>query len=90
MQHFHRIATWLARQHAAAQAAHEERQTRAWLRDPLSHPALSKMCPHELADVPLERSLFRDDATAVTSAAVIPLARERTMRGAPRTAALGC
>jgi hypothetical protein len=90
MQHFHRIATWLARQHAAARAARQERQASAWRRDPLSHPALSDMSPRELADLPLERSLFRIEANAVTSAPVIPLACKRTLRGAERTAAQGC
>ena len=90
MQHFRRIATSIARQHAAARAARQERQARAWLRDPLSHPALSDMSPHDLADLPLERSLFRDEASALTSAAVIPLARDRTLRGGLRTAAQGC
>jgi len=90
MHHFHRIATWIAGRHAAARTARQERQARAWLRDPLSHPALTDMSPRELADLPLERSLFRDEASALSSAAVIPLARERTLRGQLTTAAQGC
>jgi uncharacterized protein YjiS (DUF1127 family) len=90
MQLIHKIATRLARRHAAATAARRQRQARAWRRDPLSHPALSDMSPHQLADLPLERGLFRDEASALTSAAVIPLVRERALRGAPRTAAQGC
>lgn len=91
MQQLYRIATWLARRSAATKAARQERQRRAWARDPLSHPALSGMTPHQLADLPLERALFRHDAQDVRSAApVIPLARERMRRGPARTAAQGC
>jgi hypothetical protein len=90
MQHISTIVIWLARQHAAAKAARQERQVRAWLRDPLSHPALSAMSPHELADLPLDRNLFRDEASALATAAVIPLARDRVLRRGLRTAAEGC
>lgn len=30
----------------------------SWLRDPLAHPALARMTPDELADLPLSRTPF--------------------------------
>jgi len=32
-----------------------------WQRDPLSHPALARMTPAELADLPLGRTRFADN-----------------------------
>lgn len=36
-----------------------------WVRDPLSHPALERMTPMELADLPLGRVRFADNGNGV-------------------------
>lgn len=41
--------TWLFRQRK--RVSDEE----AWRQDPLSHPAIRRMTPHELADLPFDR-----------------------------------
>jgi len=41
--------TWLYRRQRRVPDAEQ------WRRDPLSHPALSRMTPHELADLPFNR-----------------------------------
>jgi len=95
MQDLNRLIDWIAQRRAAAKAARAARQQRGWLRDPLSHPALAGMSSHQLADLPLDRSLFRTDAAPQPN--VVPLARARTVppaqiRRSPstRAAAMRC
>ena len=72
-----RIAEWLNRRSAAAKAARERAREHDWQRDPLSHPVLSRMSPHQLADLPLERALFDEGTTKQTSTVFVSLVRAR-------------
>lgn len=92
MQHLCRIARWLAAQRADAKAARAERQRRVWARDPLSHPALSRMTPHQLADLPLERNLFVEEPAAKPVAAAVASRgdRRRSHRAGAYPAGQGC
>lgn len=54
----YRLAARYRRMVAAAGAARRARAEACWRADPLSHPALRGMSPHQLDDLPLDRTLF--------------------------------
>ena len=72
MQEIYRIFARFAARRRQARVARAKAQADRWTRDPLSHPALRAMSARELADLPLDPGLFRQEARQPTIQAAAP------------------
>lgn len=62
MQEIYRIFARFAAYRRQARVGRAKAEADRWVRDPLSHPALRAMSARELADLPLDPGLFRQEA----------------------------